>query len=99
MPLGSRWQALLFLLLRVYFHIAECQNFEKGGLNSLEYVIFWQHISLNYLLCSLCIIVFLLNAEVKPPLLQRTEGHKSIHMSSVIFSDGFSSRLLIHKTI
>lgn len=47
MSLGSRWQALLFLLLRIYFHITECQNFEKGDFNSLEYVIYLQHILLT----------------------------------------------------
>lgn len=91
MSLGSRWQALLLLLLSAYFHIAECQNFGKGGLNSLEYVIYWQHVFLNHLFCSLCIIAFLLNAEVKP--LQMTEGHKSIHVSSVVFSYGFSRQI------
>lgn len=98
MSLGSRWQALLFLLLRVYFHIAECQNFEKGGLNSLEYVIYWQHtFFLNHLFCSLCIIVFLLNAEVKP-LFFKWQMDTNQYMWALLYSLMASvGRLLIHK--
>lgn len=92
MLLGSRWQALLFLLLRVYFRVTECQNFEKGGLNSLEYVIFWQHIFLSHLCCSLCIIVFLLNAEVNP-LFFKWQMDTNQYMSSIVFSYGFSRKI------
>lgn len=42
MPLGSRWQALLFSELGFYFLHQRMPKFEEAGLNPLEYVISWQ---------------------------------------------------------
>lgn len=74
MPLGSRWQALLFSELRFYFCTTACQNLKR---------VVWIHwnmsflgsVTSNHLLCSLCVIAFLWIADADPsvPLVAHAE--------------------------
>lgn len=69
---------------------------ERDGLNSLEYVISWQHILVPPILF---IVYNCLSVEYwsGPSLPQMAEGYELEHMSSVIVSYDFRKRLLVHN--
>lgn len=92
MLLGSRWQALLFLLLKSLFSCCRMPEFWKGWFEFPGICHLLAAHFLNHLCCSLCIIVFLLNAEVNP-LFFKWQMDTNQYMSSIVFSYGFSRKI------
>ena len=92
MSLGSRWQALLFLLLKIIFTLQNARILKR---------VVWIHWNMSFIGStffepSILFIVYnclSIKRWSEALLPYMTDGHKSIHVSSVVFSYGFSRQV------